>query len=94
MGLLDGMGVAYLVDGEGIQTNDFESLVDGGTYTLGPPLPPPIPQTLGVSKLIHKAVGGTDTHSSQYFLLVHHSSSCRDYKQICRPFLSTPICPS
>jgi len=35
--LRDRLGVAFLVDEEGFHTNDFESLVDGGKYTLGPP---------------------------------------------------------
>ena len=31
----DRLGVAFLVDEEGFNTNDFEALVDGGKYTLG-----------------------------------------------------------
>ena len=34
--LLDRLGVAFVVDEEACNTNDFESLLDGGRYTLGP----------------------------------------------------------
>jgi hypothetical protein len=36
--LLSRLGVAFVVNSEGVRVNDFESLVDGGKYTLGPPL--------------------------------------------------------
>jgi hypothetical protein len=49
--LLQRVGVKWLLhddDNGAIIVLGFESLVDGGTYTLGTPLPPP-PQTPGVS---------------------------------------------
>lgn len=35
--LISGFGVACLKDGDGVELEDFESLVDDGKYTLGPP---------------------------------------------------------
>ena len=35
--LLNRLGVACLVDEDSFNANDFDSLVDGSTYTLGPP---------------------------------------------------------
>ena len=37
-GLLDRQQVLSLVDHQGVDIEDFESLDDGGTYTLGPPV--------------------------------------------------------
>ena len=35
---LDRKGIRCLLDGDGDEIVDIESLVDGGTYTLGPPI--------------------------------------------------------
>ena len=36
--MLKNHAVVALLDNESVEINHFESLVDGGTYTLGPPI--------------------------------------------------------